>query len=141
MFMQLKRYKTQWAAQFYVAAELTRRGYLVSMTLGNAPKVDLLAVSLERVQFMVDVKGQATKNFWLIKRQEARNDLFYVLVYLPPDYSKPDFFILESLEIVRLWDEHRGKLLSKGKPFSENFLGINWSTPFPFKDKWEKLPR
>jgi hypothetical protein len=52
-----KRYKTQWAAQFYAAAELTRRGYLVSLTLGNAPVADLLAVSPSGKHFMVDVKG------------------------------------------------------------------------------------
>jgi hypothetical protein len=28
-----KRYQTRWAAQFYVAAELTRRGYLVALKL------------------------------------------------------------------------------------------------------------
>ena len=37
----LKRYCVQWAAQFFVAAELTRRGYIVSFTLGNAPETDL----------------------------------------------------------------------------------------------------
>ncbi len=31
------RYHTQWAAQFYVAAELTRRGYFVILTLGKRP--------------------------------------------------------------------------------------------------------
>ena len=45
MASQPKKYKTQWTAQFFVAAELTRRGYLVTFTLGNAKDVDLLAVS------------------------------------------------------------------------------------------------
>ena len=56
-----KRYQTQWAGQFYVAAELTRRGYLVSLTLGNAPVVDLLVVSPDGEHFGVDVKGQSTR--------------------------------------------------------------------------------
>jgi hypothetical protein len=141
MSLQLKRYKTQWAAQFYVAAELTRRGYLVSLTLGNAPIVDILSVSPSGRQFMIDVKGQGTKNFWLLKRRESREDLFYVLVYIPPDFTRPDFFIMESIEVMTLWDEYRDKLLSRGKTFKESFLGINWSTPFPFKDKWDKLPK
>lgn len=35
--MQGTRYRTQWLTQLYTAAELTRRGYLLSLTLGNAP--------------------------------------------------------------------------------------------------------
>lgn len=60
---QKTRFSTRWSAQFYVAAELTRRGYLVSLTLGNALFADPLVVSPAGVHFMVDVKGQSTRNF------------------------------------------------------------------------------
>lgn len=72
MSKQNLRYRTQWTSQFYAAAELTRRGYLVSLTFGNAPVSDLLVRSLDDNQFSVDVKGQSTKNFWLIQRREVR---------------------------------------------------------------------
>jgi len=39
------RHFSQWSSTFYAAAELTRRGYLVSMALGMAPKTDLLVES------------------------------------------------------------------------------------------------
>lgn len=54
--MSSKRYQTQWAGQFYVAAELTRRGYIVSFTLGNAPTTDLLARVPEGEAFSVEVQ-------------------------------------------------------------------------------------
>lgn len=87
MGVQAKRYRTQWASQFFVAAELTRRGYLVSLTFGNAPVADLLVVSPSEREFMVDVKGQSTKNFWLFQRRERREDLFFVLVYLAKKFG------------------------------------------------------
>ena len=76
-------YQTQWAAQFYVAAELSRRGYMIALTLGNAPRTDLMATSPSGRFFRVEVKGQATKNFWLIRRHHADKDHFYVLVFVP----------------------------------------------------------
>jgi hypothetical protein len=62
---QKAKFSTQWSAQFYVAAELTRRGYLVSLTLGSARFADLLVVSPGGSRFEIDVKGQSTRNFWV----------------------------------------------------------------------------
>ena len=140
MANQVKKYQTQWAAQFYVAAELTRRGYLVSLTLGNAPVADLLVVSPNGEHFMVDVKGQATKNFWLIKRRAPRDDLFYILVYLPKD-EHPKFFILSSHELMREREEYRKHIESKGRKYRDELGGINWSTALRYENRWDKLPR
>jgi len=54
MGKQTTRYKTQWAAQFFAAAELTRRGYLVSLTFGNAPASGLHVQSPIGTQFTVE---------------------------------------------------------------------------------------
>ena len=70
-----KRYLTQWGAQFYVAAELSRRNYLVTFTFGNAPTTDLLVVSPNEKAFRVEVKGQKTHNFWLIKKRMVEDNL------------------------------------------------------------------
>ncbi len=78
---QSKKYQTQWTSQFYVAAELTRRGYLVSLTLGNAPKADLLVVSPNEKTFKVDVKGQRNKSFWLIQNRESQDPNFIIRGY------------------------------------------------------------
>jgi len=50
MSSQTRKYLPQWACQFYAAAELTRRGYLVSLTFGNAPVADLLVVNPSQKQ-------------------------------------------------------------------------------------------
>lgn len=69
---QATRYKTQWSTQFFVAAELTRRGYLVSLTFGNAAITDLLVQSPRGVNFTIDVKGQSNRSFWDTKKRESQ---------------------------------------------------------------------
>lgn len=57
---------TQWAAQFLVAAELERVGYVVTSTMGHATPVAYLMVGpTNGEQFWVDVKGLAKNNVWL----------------------------------------------------------------------------
>jgi hypothetical protein len=144
MANQSKKYQTQWAAQFYAAAELTRRGYLVSLTFGNAPVVDLLVVSPNGKHFMVDVKGQSTKNFWLIQGREPDDDLFYILVYLSTKNDYPDYFIISGSELMlkrNEYNEYKEHINAKSGKYRDDLGGINWSTCLPYKDKWENLPK
>ncbi len=80
-----KTHFTQWAAQFAVASELCKRGYQVALTLGNHPAVDLMVISTNGQPFSIDVKGISSRNGWLVRRQEPRADLFYVLAFVPKD--------------------------------------------------------
>lgn len=140
MSSQSKKYQTQWASQFYVAAELTRRGYQVALTLGNAPIVDLMAISPNLEHFKIDVKGQSTKNFWLIQGRESSNDLFYILVYLPKNEEPPKCFIMSSSEVMRERDDYEKHIKSiKGK-YRDDMGGFNWTTCLKYKNKWETLP-
>ena len=133
------RYKTQWTAQFYVAAELTRRDYLVSLTFGNAPVSDLLVRSPLGRQFTVDVKGQSTKNFWLIQDRPLDPNHYFVLVYLPQNLGPPRFFIVSSDELMRRREEYKQLALPKGR-YRDELGGINWSTAFDYEAKWGNLP-
>jgi hypothetical protein len=135
-----KRYRTQWAAQFFVAGELTRRGYLISLTLGNAPDVDLFAVSGSGNKFMIDVKGLSSKNFWLIKESEVRDDLYYVLVYIPAQDQQPEYYIFSSSELMNAIKSLKERTLSAGKKWVESGSGINWGTALTNKSCWNILP-
>jgi len=86
-----KGINTQWAAQFLVAAELTRRGYTVSFTMGNnTPFADLMVGAPTGKQFWVDVKGLAQKSPWLLRPKSHHPELYYVLVYLTPLANQPN---------------------------------------------------
>lgn len=142
------RYQTQWAAQFFAAAELTRRGYQVALTLGNAVYTDLMVESPSGHHFDVDVKGQSTKGFWIVKKRTPDDNRYFILVYVPRDSDEaPQYFILSSIEmenlIVQERDESRNKLENQGKiwdPNDNRFSGIKWTKAFEYKD-WMILPK
>src|SRR5438094_102974 len=56
---ELDRNSTHLAGEYFVAAELYRRGYSVAMTLGNAKAIDLFA---ERGARTVNVQVKAIRN-------------------------------------------------------------------------------
>ena len=134
------RYQTQWSAQFAAAAELTRRGYLVSLTLGNAPVVDILAVSPSGKHFQIDVKGLSSKNFWLITEREVPDDLYYILVYVPRLPGAPEFFVVGGKELMSEVAALREKTLAAGRGWKESGAGINWGTCLAYRDRWDSLP-
>jgi hypothetical protein len=140
--MQLLKYKTQWAAQFFAAGELTRRGYLVSLTLGNAPTSDLLVKGQDGALFTVDVKGQSKKNFWLIQPREPDPNHYFILVFLPKISQPPRFFILSCEELMKRREEYKQSVLARGeREYKDALGGINWSTAFDYEDKWDALPK
>ncbi len=77
-----KALRNQWTAQFLVASELVRNGYVVSFTMGNStPIADLMVGTLDGASsFWVDVKGLGSGRAFLARKKPAHRDLFYVLV-------------------------------------------------------------
>jgi hypothetical protein len=136
---QAVKYKTQWATQFYAAAELTRRDYIVSLTFGNAAIADLHVQSPKGHLFTVDVKGQSTKSFWLIQRRGVLKNHFFILVYLPPELAQPRFFILSSVELMQRRDDYEQQSIARGK-YRDSLGGMNWSTAHEYEDRWSVLP-
>jgi hypothetical protein len=137
--LQATKYKTQWATQFYAAAELTRRSYLVSLTFGNAAVTDLHVQSRAGTLFTVDVKGQSSRNFWLVQRRLRNPSHFFVLVYLPPHLAQPRYFVLSSDELMRRRDEYEQQSLLRGK-YRDELGGMNWSTAYEYENRWDVLP-
>jgi len=83
--------------EYYVAAELSRRGAIATITLKNTPNADVLAASAEgKVSVIVQVKTRRTDRGtrdWPLSsaplKREGRK-FFYIFVTLkgedPPDY-------------------------------------------------------
>jgi hypothetical protein len=135
--------QTQWATQFLAAAELIRRDYMVSFTQGNnTPVADLIVASPSSKPFWVDVKGLSSKNAWIIKSKENRNDLFYILILLSPLANSPKvrdadrFFVLTQAEVNELEAAYR-----RAHPNDKGAIpGFGFSAVSAHEDKWEKLP-
>ena len=145
----LNRYGVQWGAQFFVAAELTRRGYVISFTLGNAPETDLHVSNIDSsIQFRVDVKGHSRENFWEIKYKKPKDDLFYILVDLFSDtYNPPKYYILCSKEAMKEWQDYKKHIIAKRQEKGREPPPENWRWGIPHKqvvkyiNKWEILQK
>ena len=122
------------AGEFLVAGELARRGYPVSITMGNAKSVDIYASTREEV-IKVDAKAGRSKSDWPIMKDSIEKDQFYVLVFLQTKRGisrnlPPEYFIAMGEElrpIVEIWGTMQGI----------RYSSLDNET---FKNRWDKLP-
>jgi len=132
----ISKYTSHLAGEFLVAGELSRRGYPVSITMGNAKSVDIYASARERV-IKVDAKAGRGKGNWPIAKNSVNEDVYYIFVYLQ-DQNKiknniaPEYFVVSGKEIfsknlVETWKTRQGITYST--------LNTN-----NYKERWDKLP-
>jgi hypothetical protein len=133
-----RSHQTQWAAQFAVASELCKRGYEVALTSGHTtPVADLMAVSpATKTMFLVDVKGLYRKNPWVIRRKEIRDNLFYILAFVPVGLSN-EYFILSQADAYALIESELRRL---NRPDEYPVTGFMFRQAETFKEAWTSLP-
>ena len=149
--MKGSRHQTQWAGQFGVAHEMTRRGYLVSFTMGNAPAIDLLCRSPKGQNFSLQVKSLSSKTYFLYGKNFVdgpRPDLCFAFVLIPKDDNdRPNYYILNNEQFqkmhkvtLKLQDEKVKK--RGGEPYKPFSPAVYWKTleDLGFKDNWKNLP-
>jgi hypothetical protein len=120
------------AGEFLVAGELSRRGYPVSITMGNAKSVDIYADTRDGV-IRVDAKAGRGKGNWPIAKNSVNLDAYYIFVYLQKSYNKsPEYFVISgkdiiSKDLIKTWQTRQGI------PYSV----LNESG---YREAWGKLP-
>jgi hypothetical protein len=94
---------THMAGEFFVAAELSRRGFNVAMTMGNAKRVDLI-IEDDASTCAIQVKAIAGRSGWplSIDTSKIKNSLIYVFVILNKKRQCPDYFIMKGSDVKRL---------------------------------------
>jgi hypothetical protein len=119
------------AGEFFVAAELLKRGLQTSLTFGNAKSIDLLAhnPAIDHT-FPVQVKALRKTNFFLISRDRVKAGHIYVFVLLNKPGEAVQYFIVP------------GSLLANeperfGKEFQDPKLpGIHPKRLLEFAETW-----
>ena len=109
----------------------------------NTPLADLMVISPQKHQmFLIDVKGLKYENYWQIRRQERRDDLYYILALVPPGKTNR-FFVLTQSEVNANIDDEFERLPAEKKPLGENAnrLGMRWGNSQKFENRWEVLPQ
>jgi hypothetical protein len=88
------------AGTYFVAAELSRRGYIATMTIRNAPGIDMMVTNTTSTQTAnIQVKtNQGSPKKWILNVNAdtlIADRLFYVLVNLNGQ-AVPAFHVVES---------------------------------------------
>jgi hypothetical protein len=89
------------AGEFFVAAELLRRGHQVAVTMGNAKSIDLFVHNARSGgSFTVQVKSLRSTNAFLISPKSIRRGNIYVFVVLNKPEERPTYFIVPGDELA-----------------------------------------
>jgi hypothetical protein len=111
------------AAQFLVAAELSRRGLVAAITLGNCPNTDILCSNtagtrFAHIQVKTFVPGTRSCTVGMKAEREYAQGFFWVLVGVPMDSQdgRIQYYIIPSsimapnvIECFKMWSEAKGQ--------------------------------
>ncbi len=106
--------------EYFVAAELSRRGFVASLTLRNTRGIDILASNVDATKAVgIQVKtNQNNSRTWILNKKaeaDAAKNLFYVFVRLNA-LDEPSFHIVPRAVVARtVRDSHRAWLNTPGK--------------------------
>ncbi|MBW7934061.1 MAG: hypothetical protein H3C62_10740, partial [Gemmatimonadaceae bacterium] len=130
MLPTANRNSTHLAGEYFVAAELYRRGYSVAMTLGNAKAIDLFAESEGRT-VNVQVKAIAKRQNvgWPIMRDKVLPGIVYVFVCLNAPPAGPSYFIATSAEARRKVKQYA----------TRGIIDLTTLRDPQFIDRWDKV--
>ncbi|WP_414665162.1 hypothetical protein [Horticoccus sp. 23ND18S-11] len=134
------------AGQYYVCAELSRRGWLASITLANAEDIDVLAhhvATKKNVAIQVKTSSGAEPKWLLSARSEAWSapHIFFVFVLLGKEPA--EFHVVPS-EIVRryVYTRHREWLAGtkkSGEPRKDSSMRKFVDLDGKYRNRWESL--
>ncbi len=138
------------SGEYFVAAELSRRGYMCSITLKNTKGIDVL-VSNENSKKLVGVQvktNNSNRKAWVLnkKAEELSEDNFiYVFTNLKELDQLPDYYIVPSQIVAKyVKKEHKEWLNTpgeKGQAHRENDMRMFRDENEEFKNKWEIFER
>ncbi|MGO9013623.1 MAG: hypothetical protein ACLQF0_01460 [Dissulfurispiraceae bacterium] len=142
--MKRTNQQTSSAAVLATGAELSRRAYDVTFTLGNTPKVDMMCSVPEGQAFKIQVKGISNpRDFWVNKSffDGPTQPNLYLVVVLVSKEAQDDlsfhFFILSHEEAQK--EFNKLPITKKdGSPITQ--FGLGWTSVKRYKNKWDTFP-
>lgn len=126
----MERNSSHLAGEYFVAAELYRRGYSIGMTIGNAKAIDLFA-NKGSATMAIQVKAIKNKKSigWPMKESNLVPGVIYVFVNLN-DQDNPDYYILSMEEVRSLYKQYKTRGILNLYSVQNNNL---------YKDRWDKI--
>lgn len=128
---EIQSSSTGLSGEYFVAAELLRRGYSVGITMGNAKAIDILAEK-DGKQFIIQVKAiYKKKNVgWPMMIDKVNESVFYVFVNLNGDKMiEPDYFIAKGREVKKNVKQYT----------TRGIISLSTLNNEHFKNRWDKI--
>lgn len=136
------------AGEYFVAAELSRRGYIATLTLRNAQGIDIIAAHPSTTRSVgIQVKtSQGRSPAWLASKkvEDARlaKNLFFVFVILN-GFEQPSFYIVPRAIVARYLRDNHARWLSEpkrdGEPRKDTAMRIFRDPDGEYLDRWDLL--
>ena len=149
---KLSKALTGIAGEYYVAAELSMRGFMASVTLRNNERIDIHASKLSENKidtkiFAIQVKTSQTKTHkWPLNKKAEGNkadNLFYVFVSFQGVLTRPEFYIVPSSIVAdavknghKEWLKKPGK---KGQPHKNTDMRNFADSKGEYLERWDLL--
>jgi len=136
------------AGEYFVAAELSIRGYLASVTLRNSRGIDIIASSSDAsrsITIQVKTSSGTVPKWMLAKKSESfsADNHFYVFVLLRDVGSRPDFYIVPSQVVAEyVATSHRQWLTgtkADGSPRKDSSMRNFRDPEEKYKEAWGLL--
>lgn len=136
------------SGEYFVAAELSRRGYVASITLRNTRGIDILATNADATRSVsIQVKTNHGKNKDWILNQKAEayqsKTLFYVFVNLKGSNQRPDYHVVPCKVVADYIKRNHRAWLEKpnrtGKPHRDQNIRKFQDPANKYRDRWDLL--
>jgi len=136
------------SGEYFVAAELSRRGYISSVTLKNTKGIDILVTNESATKTIgIQVKtNQNDRKAWVLNSKAEEfysDDLFYVFVNLVAVGKLPEYYIVPSKIVAdtvkaghKAWLDTPGK---NGQEHNDNPMRMFEDKEQKYRDKWDTL--
>ncbi len=136
------------AGEYFVAGELSIRGFMASVTLRNNDSIDIHASKFSDnkiIAIQVKTNQYGGRSWPLSKKAEAleSENLFYVFVALKGLSQRPEYFIVPSKVIAERLKTGHAKWLAtpgkKGQPHQDTNMRQFQDKEGYFLEKWDLL--
>ena len=136
------------AGEYFVAAELSVRGYLASVTLRNSRGIDIIASNSDAsrsVSIQVKTSKKGTPRWILTKKADSffADNHYYVFVVLHAVGQHPDFYVVPSKIVAESTStSHREWLEGKKKDGSsrkDSSMRVFEDKEGKYKEAWSLL--
>jgi hypothetical protein len=136
------------AGEYFVAAELTRRGYVATLTLRNTRGIDILASNIDATRSVgIQVKSKQGRGpEWMLNQKVETLDLAvnlcFVFVCLN-DLGTPEYYVVPRRRVITYARENHAKFLSTlgkgGRKHQDTAMRKFRDAAGEFLNRWDHL--